>query len=97
MTIRRRLTKIASSALLAIWRPKLSETVCAPKAGCVDRVLEILLEAVLLVDRQRLGADLEARVVTVGRLAAALDHGVRLADVLGLARAPPRETSAPAC
>ena len=49
--------------VFAIWRPKLSETVCAPNDGRVDRAREVLLELVLLGDRQRLGADLEARVL----------------------------------
>ena len=85
MTIRSRLTKIASSALFAIWRPKLSETVCAPNPRRVERARELVLEPVLLVDGQRLGADLEVRVaVAARRLAASLDHGVRLADLRGL-------------
>ena len=52
MTIRNSETKIASSALFAIWRPKLSDTVCAPNARRVDRLAQLVLELVLLVDGQ---------------------------------------------
>src|SRR5439155_1476697 len=49
-----------------------------------DRVGEVALQRVLLPRRQRLGADLEARVLAVHRLTAALDDGSRLADLRGL-------------
>ena len=50
----------------------------------VDRVGQTQLELVLLGARQRLGADLEVRVLPLGRRAASLDHGAGLPDFGGL-------------
>ncbi len=76
---------IAKSAEFAICRPKLSETFLVPKAVAPSAARELLFERVLLGDRQRLGPDLEARVLPVrGRFTAALDHRPFLADLSGL-------------
>ncbi len=71
---------IAKIALFAIWRPKLSETFFGPERRRLHGAREILLQLVLLGDRQGFGADLEARVLALGRRAAALDDGAGLAD-----------------
>ena len=56
---------IARIALLAIWRPKLSETFFAPNAVAPTASSSPASSRCVVRRRERLGADLEALVVAV--------------------------------